>query len=93
MSKQRTTSRLGWLGIAETILEDSPEPLHSNEIVRRAVQRKLVETDTETPDHTVQAAIWRNIRTLGECSPFVMVGEGRSHRKYWLRSKLKRGKQ
>jgi HB1, ASXL, restriction endonuclease HTH domain len=85
---RRTPPKLRWVEVAERVLAASPEPLHSKEIVRIALKQRLVRTVGETPDHSIQAAVWKNLRDLGERSPFVMIGEGRVKRKYWLRSKL-----
>ena len=86
MPKRTEKPRL--VAIAEAILSESSEPLHSMQIIRLAVKKQAMKSEAAKPDHSLQAAIWRNIRTLGDKSPFVLLGTGR-HRKYWLRSKLK----
>ncbi len=82
--------RLSLVAMAEQVLAQSSRPLHSIEIVEIAVQRGLLQCTAKTPDHSLQAAIWRNRQRLGDESPFVMIGSGRMGRKYWLRSKIKK---
>lgn len=80
-----------WVEIAEKVLGESSEPLHSQEIVAKAQQKGLVRPTAKKPDHSLQAAVWRHIREGNDCG-FVMVGTGRIGRRYWLKRKMRAGK-
>lgn len=81
-------SRMTLVQAAEIVLRQSSEPLHSKEILRRAVDLGLIGPKGASPDHSLQAAIWRDLNERRKRkSPFVMLGSGRIRRKYWLKSK------
>jgi len=81
---------MSFIRAAELILKESSEPLHSAEIVERAVGLGLISRPKgRSPDHTLQAAIWRDInQRRKENSPFILVGDGRVNRRYWLKGKV-----
>jgi hypothetical protein len=78
---------LKWLDAIEKVLEESDRPLHSNEIARIAIDKGWAASDAMAPDHTVQAAVYRHIKDGANQRGFVMVGDGRVDRCYWLKSK------
>ena len=81
--------KMKWLDAIERVLEESDRPLHSTEIARRAIANDWVETDAQFPEHTVQAAVWRQIKKGDNPRGFVMVGLGRRGSFYWLKRKGK----
>lgn len=84
-----TRKRVRWLEAIEQILEEADQPLHSQEIARRAIQAGIVKTSGKWPEHSVQAAVWRHIREAGNPLGFEMIGGGRRERFYWLTRKGK----
>jgi hypothetical protein len=70
---------------AERVLMKFGRPLHSKEIVEYAVKQGWIIPTGKTPDHSLQAALWTDIKRKGSRSRFRMVGNGRVDRKYWLR--------
>jgi len=78
------------LAAAEVVLRQASEPLHSAEIVKRAVETGLIRRPSgRSPDHSLQAAVWRDINERRKTtSPFVLVGDGRINRRYWLKIKM-----
>jgi hypothetical protein len=87
----RTMRAMSLLQAAEVVLRESSEPLHSAEIVKRAVERGLVPQPMgRSPDHTLQAAVWRDINERRKAdSPFLLLGNGRVNRRYWLKGKAR----
>ncbi len=67
---------LSGLDASYRILKESKKPLTCQEIVDRAVQRKLWRTSGATPQNTLNAAIIRDLKANGEQSRFVKVGRG-----------------
>jgi hypothetical protein len=72
---------------AERVLRKIGRSLHSAEIVEYAVKYGWIIPKGKTPDHSLQAAVWTDIRRNGSRSRFRMVGQGKVHRRYWLREK------
>ena len=73
---------------AIVVLQMSGCPLHSTEIIKRAVKAGLIKPKGKTPDHSLQAVIWRDMHA-NQDSPFVAVGgPGPRLRKYWLKSEM-----
>jgi hypothetical protein len=70
---------------AEKVLRKIGRPMHSTEIVEYAIKQGWIIQKGKTPDHSLQALIWTDIQKNGSRSRFRMVGEGRFHRRYWLR--------
>lgn len=89
MREARAVKVMRLIEAAEVVLRDSPHPLHSAEIVSLAVSAGLIAPPKgRSPDHTLQAAIWRDLhQRRKEASPFVLIGEGRINRRYWLKGK------
>jgi hypothetical protein len=76
---------------ADKVLRATRRPMHSREIVEYARARGWLDTSGKTPDHSLQAAIWNDIKENGRESVFQMVGRGKIHRMYSLRSARRRG--
>jgi hypothetical protein len=75
-----------FLEAAEKALQINAKPMHSREIVLYAKKRGWIDCKGKTPNHSVQAAIWKNIKKLGSRSRFVMTGRVKQQRKYSLRA-------
>jgi hypothetical protein len=75
------------LDAAERVLREASKSLHSREIVAYAKKRGWIAPRGRTPDHSLQAAIWKDIKALGSRSRFVVSGRGSVDRKYSLRSR------
>lgn len=58
------------------VLEESKTPLHYQKITRLALEKGLLETDGATPDKSMGAQIYMDIRTKGKSSDFKKVSEG-----------------
>lgn len=58
------------------ILRDSKEPLHYEEITKKALEQNLVETSGATPEATMNAQISVDIKIKGEKSAFTRVKPG-----------------
>ena len=56
---------------AERILEEAGEPLHANEIARRAIDRGLAATTGKTPEATFGAILAVSVKNKGNASRFV----------------------
>lgn len=52
------------------ILREAKEPLHYEEITKRAIQENLIETSGATPENTMNAQITTDIKLNKEKSPF-----------------------
>ncbi|MFO0919677.1 MAG: HTH domain-containing protein [Planctomycetaceae bacterium] len=78
-----------WLDAIEEVILQSDHPLHSTEIAAIALRDGLVRNNSQWPENTVQAAVWRHINQGDNEKGFVMIGEGRVHRRYWLKRKGK----
>ena len=58
------------LDAAYEVLQEAGEPLHYTKITSRMLKRRLWETRGKTPQHTVYAALKRDIDRLGSASRF-----------------------
>ncbi|HSW47348.1 MAG TPA: HTH domain-containing protein, partial [Phycisphaerae bacterium] len=61
---------------AVQVLQEAKEPLTAKAIARRALELGLWQTEGKTPDATVAARIYSDIKSLGDRSPFVRSGPG-----------------
>jgi len=75
-----------YIEVAEKALRENKRPMHSMEIIAHARKRGWISPHGKTPDHSLQAAIWKDIKKRGRNSPFVMTGGRTLRRKYTLRS-------
>jgi len=71
---------------AERALLENQRPMHSVEIVQYAKKRRWISPRGKTPDHSLQAALWKDMKKRGRNSLFVMTRGRRLRRKYALRS-------
>jgi restriction system protein len=69
---------------AVRVLRTVGKPMHSTEIVEYALKKGWVVSTGKTPHHTLQVAIWSDIKKNGSKSRFRMVGKGKKHRRFWL---------
>lgn len=65
-----------WKEAIITVLRESPEPLHYQEITERILSRNLRSTAGATPSATVNAQIAASIKHEASASPFVRVSRG-----------------
>jgi hypothetical protein len=70
---------------AECALRETGKPMSSREILRYGTRRGWITPRGRSPEHSVQAAIWKNRKRLGKRSPFTVIGRG-IYGKYSLRS-------
>lgn len=63
------------LDAVATILEESKEPLNQAEITRRILERRIWSSKGKTPDATVGARLYVDIKTLGINSRFQLAGK------------------
>jgi hypothetical protein len=70
---------------AEMVLRKVGRPMHSTEIIEYASNKGWIASHGKTPDHTLQSAIWTEIKNKGPESRFRMIGKGRITRRFWLR--------
>lgn len=69
-------STLSFKEAAIKILQESKHPMSPNDIYRIAAEQKLVKTSGKTPEATMGAQIYTDIKKNGANSPFVQVGKG-----------------
>lgn len=62
---------------ARIILSESSEPLSAAQISEQLLSRKLWQTNGKTPEATVGAALYTDIKKYGTSSFFVKAGKGR----------------
>ena len=65
------------MGIREAILEvlrEAGDPLHSKEIAKRILAKKLWQTTGKTPHATISARLYADIKKKGNASPFIQAG-------------------
>lgn len=58
---------------AVQVLREAGTPLHTQEIAKRILAKKLWETTGKTPSATVSARLYSDIKKNGDKSPFVLV--------------------
>ena len=61
-------------GAAIQVLRDAGQPLTAKQIAERLLKQGLWQTQGKTPDATVAARLYMDIKTGGEKSPFALVG-------------------
>ena len=64
------------LEAAYRVLREAKKPLSCQEIVNRAVKKKLHRSSGATPQNSLNGAIANEIRTKGENARFIKVGRG-----------------
>lgn len=69
-------STLSFKEAAIKILQESKHPLRADEIYHIAEERHLIKTSGKTPEETMGALIYTDIKKHGAESPFVRVGKG-----------------
>ena len=67
---------LNALDAAQRVLREAKKPLTCQEIVDRAIRRKLWRTEGATPQNSLNAAMARDIKANGKESRFVKTGRG-----------------
>ena len=58
------------------ILEDAKEPLHYEEITKRALEKNLIETSGKTPEETMNSQISTDIKHRSDKTPFLRAKPG-----------------
>ena len=56
------------------VLKEAGKPLHANEIAKLIIEAGLWKSDGKTPEATVSARLYSDIKSNGDKSPFVKVG-------------------
>ena len=69
-------SELTWGQAIQTVLVESPEPMHYADITDRIVKDGLRQNLGATPAATVIATLATSIKHKGKKSPFVRVSKG-----------------
>lgn len=69
-------STLSFKEAAIKILQESKHPMSPNDIYRVAAEQKLIKTSGKTPEATMGAQIYTDIKKNGASSQFVQVGKG-----------------
>ena len=64
------------LEAAHRALREAKKPLTCQEIVDRVVKKKYLRSHGATPENTINAAMFREIKAKGEQTRFVKVGRG-----------------
>ena len=64
------------LDAAHRVLSESKKPLTSQEIIDQALKKKYHRSNGATPSNTINAAMIREIKKLGENARFVKIGRG-----------------
>ena len=54
------------------VLKESGNPLHASEITKRILSRELWETSGKTPEATVSARLYSDMKKNGDNSPFIL---------------------
>ena len=70
---------LSFVDAAERILREAGKPLTHKELAKRALEKKLVQTESETPDISMHVSIRGEMKrreTRGEPQRFVFLGNG-----------------
>ncbi len=65
-----------YLEAAYKILKDSKQPLHYNEITRLALEKEMIESRGVTPELTMNAVLFRDIKNKKDKSLFRSKGRG-----------------
>ena len=72
---------IGFLPSAKRVLSVARRPLAAKEIVTRAMDMGLLETQGKTPENTLHALLMRHIREQGRACEFEQVEGGFQLRK------------
>ena len=72
---------------AKRVLEQTGRPMHSKEIITYAKSKGWINPQGKTPDHSLQAAIFKHLKQSGSRAIFARIGEARIYRKYALRGR------
>jgi hypothetical protein len=83
-------SRQGIREIALAAILDAGRPIGTSEVLEYARRNGLNIGSSQTPNRSIQAAVWLDIHKKGKESPFMMVGGGSWKRKFWVRPDIKR---
>ncbi len=67
---------LSFKSAALKILQETRHPMSVSEIYKAATEQNLIKTSGETPEATMGAQIYTDIKKNGDKSPFVKVGKG-----------------
>jgi restriction system protein len=65
------------------VLEEAGEPLHTDEITKRLLEKELWETQGKTPSATVAARLYADVKKKGDASEFVKAGKGTFGLREW----------
>lgn len=79
MAKTLQPTPLSFVDVAEKILREARKPLTHKELAKRAIEQKLVQTESETPDISMHVSIRGEMKrreTRGEPQRFVFLGNG-----------------
>jgi hypothetical protein len=71
------TEETGFLPAARLILRKAKGPLSCPEIVRRAQEARILQSQGKTPAKTLYALMERHIRVQGPKSDFVKISPGK----------------
>ena len=69
--------RMSGLDAAAQVLKEAGEPLNTNTIVERMLEKGLWQTGGKTPSATIYSAILREINTKGDASRFRKAERGK----------------
>lgn len=58
------------------VLKTAKKPLHYQEITRKALERGILETEGATPDKTMGAQLYMDVKTKGKSSDFIKIEKG-----------------
>lgn len=73
---EQAKSYLSYREAALQVLRETGQPLHYREIARRAIEQELINPQGLTPDATMGAQIYTNLKRRGSESPFRREGRG-----------------
>jgi hypothetical protein len=71
------TKALSGLDAAAHVLREAGEPMNTQDLIARILERGLWKTEGKTPAATIYAAMIREIKTKGTASRFQKVERGR----------------
>jgi len=75
-NKNTSSPTLTFREAAIKILQEEGKPLHYEEITKRALDQKLVQTKGETPEFTMLKEMSKEIQVLGDSATFTRVDKG-----------------
>jgi restriction system protein len=74
---------MSFLDAAERVLIDAKEPLHPQEIAKRALRQALIESSGQTPDQTMKAKLSTDILSRNTDSRFMRTDKNRFGLRIW----------